>query len=47
MDRVVLYGLGGIFRGYEEIFRGLQKDKKIHVIGAIDRRLQEGTAFHN
>lgn len=47
MDRVVLYGLGGIFRGYEEIFRGLQKDKKIHVIGAIDRRLQEGTSFHN
>ena len=47
MDRVVLYGLGGIFRGYEEIFRGLPKDKKIHVIGAIDRRLQEGMAFHN
>ena len=46
MDRVILYGMGDTFRSFENIFRKLQREKLIDILGVADKKITE-KSFHD
>lgn len=45
MSKIILYGVGVVFRCFEKDFLDLQKENKIQIIGVADKALAEET-FH-
>lgn len=46
MDKVILYGMGDTFRSLEKIFRKLQHEKLIDILGVADKKIKE-RSFHD
>ena len=41
MDKVILYGLGDTFRSLEKIFRKIQRENLIDILGVADKKIKE------